>query len=74
MTPVTAPTIARLKGRPRMWAYRRLVAGKYGPVIRRRGRWQYVDLAAVEQAEGMTFPADRLVEAGVHIREAEHGR
>ena len=74
MTPITAPTIARLKGRPRKWAYRRMKAGRYGPVIHRRGRWQYVALEAVEAAEGMTFPADRLRAVGIYIQEAEHGR
>jgi len=74
MTPITAPAIARLKGRPRKWAYRRMKAGRYGPIIHRRGRWQYVALEAVEQVEGAPFPADRLRAVGIHIREAVDAR
>ena len=56
MTPVTAPTIAKLRNRPRQWAFRRMRAGTYGPIVLRRGRWCYVDLAAVEAVEGIKFP------------------
>ena len=76
MTPVTAPTIARLRNRPRQWAFRRMRAGTYGPIIYRRGRWCYVDLAAVEAVEGIKFPPERLAAACIHTpsTEAEHGR
>jgi hypothetical protein len=60
--------IARLLGRPRMWAYRQIVAGRFGPVVhQRRHRWRYVDLARVEDAQGITFSADQLAAAGIWI-------
>jgi hypothetical protein len=77
MTPVTAPTIAKLRNRPRQWAFRRMRAGTYGPIVLRRGRWCYVDLAAVEAVEGIKFPPERLAAAGIHIpqpAEARDGR
>jgi len=51
-------------------------AGTYGPIIYRRGRWCYVDLAAVEAVEGIKFPPERLAAACIHTpsTEAEHGR
>jgi hypothetical protein len=76
MVPVTAPTIAKLRNRPRQWAFRRMKAGTYGPIIYRRGRWCYVDLGVVELVEGLRFTAERLAAAGVHIpsTEARNGR
>jgi hypothetical protein len=77
MMPVTAPTIGRLRNRPRQWAFRRIKAGIYGPVIVLRGRVPYVDLAAVELVEGIKFPPERLAAAGIHIpstTEARDGR
>jgi hypothetical protein len=52
-------------------------AGTYGPIVYRRGRWCYVDLAAVEAVEGIAFTAARLAAAGIHITqqaEATDGR
>jgi len=63
---VTAPMIARLRARPRMWAHRQIVAGRFGPVVFRRGRWAYVALAEVEAAEGIQFAAAQLAAVGHH--------
>ncbi len=62
---ITPPTIGRLLRRPRRWAQRRVVAGAFGPVLKRRGRTYYVDLAAVEAFAGQNFtPAQLAAAAG----------
>lgn len=67
---VTAPIIGRLTARPRLWAYRRIVAGRFGPVHRRQGHALLVDLAGVEAATGTTFSPAQLAAAGVaHTRQ-----
>jgi len=58
--------IARLLGRPRMWAYRQVEADRFGPILYRRGRWSYVSLAAVEAYAGHTFTPAQLLAAGVN--------
>ena len=62
---VTAPTIARLLFRPRLWAYRRMRAGRYGPIFRQNGHHGLVALAAVEAAEYVTFTPDDLLRVGM---------
>jgi hypothetical protein len=69
---VTPPTIARLLLRPRKWAQRRVTAGAFGPVVRRRGRAQLVALAAVEAWAGRRFAAEQLADVGIE-REAADG-
>jgi hypothetical protein len=62
---VTAPTIAKLLGRPRKWGYRQVKADRYGPVAYQRGRWPYVHLERVEAVEGRRFTSEQLRAAGV---------
>lgn len=62
---VTGPTIARLLFRPRLWAYRRMRAGRYGPIVRQNAHHGHVDLRAVEIAERVAFTADDLSRAGI---------
>ena len=61
---VTAPTIARLFLRPRLWAYEHLKAGDFGPPVYRRGRAGCVDLAGVEAFAGRHFTPAQLAAAG----------
>jgi hypothetical protein len=62
---ITTPAIARLFLRPRLWAFEHLQAGDFGPVICRRGRAYYVDLAAVEAFAGRSFTPVQLAAAGI---------
>jgi hypothetical protein len=64
---VAGPVIARLFARPRLWAYKRIKRGRFGPVVKRRGRALLVDLAAVEAAAGTTFTPAQLAAAGVPV-------
>jgi hypothetical protein len=64
---VTAPSIARLAARPRLWAFEQIKKGRFGPVVSRRGRAYVVELAAVEAALGMTFTPAQLACAGVPV-------
>jgi Meiotically up-regulated gene 113 len=66
---VTSSMVARLLGRPRMWAYRQIKAGRYGPVERGRGRSAYVDLAQVEAVEKCSFTQEQLLMVGAIRRE-----
>jgi hypothetical protein len=68
---VNATIISRLMLRPVMWAHRRIVAGRYGETLYRGGRGEWVRLAAVEAAEGVTFTAAQLEAAGVSICKME---
>ena len=61
---IDAPRLARLFGRPRLWANRRIAAGRYGPVIH-SGRSHLVDLHQVEIAEGITFGRGQLAAVGL---------
>jgi hypothetical protein len=65
---VTAPSISRLMGRPRLWGYRQMRAGRYGRVERLNGHHGCVFLANVEVAEQVTFSRQQLIAAGL-IRE-----
>jgi hypothetical protein len=69
---VTPPIIARLLLRPRKWAQRRVQAGAFGPVVRRRGRAQLVALNAVEAWAGRRFAPEQLADVGIE-REATDG-
>jgi hypothetical protein len=62
---VTAPKIASLLGRPRLWGYRQMQAGRYGPIVRQNMHHGCVHLAAVEAAEHVTFTPQQLAAAGV---------
>jgi hypothetical protein len=57
--------IARLLGRPRMWAFRQVNAARFGPILYRCGRWSYVSLATVEAYAGHNFTSAQLLAAGV---------
>ena len=61
---VTAPTIARLTARPRLWAYRQIMAKRFGPITRRKGRALEVELNRVQAVFG-TFTPEQLAAAGV---------
>ncbi len=61
---IHAPAIAKLFGRPRLWANRRISAGRYGPVIH-SGRSHLVDIGAVEAAEGVRFAPAQLAAVGL---------
>jgi hypothetical protein len=62
---VTPPQIGRLLGRGRKWASRQVDAKRFGPVVHRRGRWQYVSLAAVAHYHGRPFTPEQLRAAGI---------
>jgi hypothetical protein len=68
---VTAPTIGRLLARPRLWAYRKVKRGDYGPVIHRRGRALLVNLANVEERIGRRFSSAHLAAIGLHTSPTE---
>src|SRR5436190_256014 len=70
---VTAGMIARLQGRPRKWAQRRMKAGVYGPIMGLRGRWPYVDLAEVEAEDGRSFASEQLLAAEVSLWQTPGG-
>jgi hypothetical protein len=70
---VSAPTIARLLGRPRLWAHRQAIRGTFGAILHRRGRAYEVELAAVERALGLTFTPSQLSAAGISPHEDHHG-
>jgi hypothetical protein len=61
---VTGSTIAKLLQRPRMWAFRRIAAGDFGPVYQRGPAYQ-VELGRVEAATGMQFTPSQLAAAGI---------
>jgi len=65
---VTAPVVARLALRPRLWANRAIRRGEFGPVHRNYGRALKVELSYVEQALG-PFPPERLRAAGLRMPE-----
>jgi hypothetical protein len=58
---VTVPVVGGLFLRPRLWAWRRVKAGKG------RGRALHVALDAVEDYAGRRFTQDQLAAAGLHI-------
>ena len=62
---VTGPAIGRLFARPRIWAYRQVRAGRFGPIIKCRGRAFFVDIRNVEARIGYRFSASQLAAAGL---------
>jgi hypothetical protein len=70
---ICATHIGRLMARSKLWAWRRIVAGRYGMYVRRGGRAVWVRLADVEAAEGVTFSGAQLRAAGVSIDGIENG-
>jgi hypothetical protein len=64
---IAGPAIAKLFARPRLWAYKRIRNGRFGPIVKRRGRALLVDLAAVEAAAGTIFTPAQLAAAGVTV-------
>lgn len=66
---ICAPMIGQLFLRPRLWAWRRVVAGVYGPVSTYGGRALWVQVRAVEAAHGVTFTLGQLEAVGVYIPE-----
>jgi hypothetical protein len=64
---IAGPAIAKLFARPRLWAYKAIKSGRFGPVVKRRGRAQLVDLAVVQAATGMTFTPAQLAAAGLTV-------
>jgi hypothetical protein len=70
---VTASAIARLAGYRRLWAWVQIKRGRFGPVVRKRGRTFEVKLASVEAALGMTFSPEQLAAAGISPHEDPDG-
>jgi hypothetical protein len=68
---VTTPIVAKLFCRPRLWAYRRAKAGRFGPIVRRRGRALYLPLSGVERSIGRRFSHEQLAAVGLTRREYE---
>jgi hypothetical protein len=64
---IAGPQIARLVHRPPRWAHRKISAGDFGEVVRRRGRIREVELAAVADRLGLTFTQTQLAAAGLPI-------
>jgi hypothetical protein len=62
--------IGRLLARPRLWAYRWMKRGEFGPIVRVQGR-NCVDLDGVEELAGRRFDRDQLARAGVPIMQHE---
>jgi hypothetical protein len=63
--------ISRLFGRPRMWAWRRLNSGKFGPVIPIDGVL-HVTAPGDEHYAGHPFSPEQLAAVGaLHIEPAE---
>jgi hypothetical protein len=68
---IGGPAIAKLFARPRLWAYKRIKSGRFGPAMKRRGRALLVDLAAVEAAAGTAFTPAQLAAAGVTVTKTQ---
>ena len=69
---VTAPPIAALLARPRMWAHRHVKAGHFGPAVKGRGRALEVELAEVAELVGIDFTPAQLAAAGLRIPTEPH--
>jgi hypothetical protein len=67
---IDAPRLARLFGRPRLWANRGIAAGRYGQVIH-SGRSHLVDIREVEAVEGITFGPGQLAAVGLIPQQRE---
>jgi hypothetical protein len=67
---ITAPKIGKLRGHPRLWAYRKIRRGDFGPYIESRGAL-LVDLSGVEADAGYRFTRCQLAAVGLSIFEQE---
>ena len=67
---VTAPIVAKLAMRPRLWANRAIRRGEFGPVHGNFGRALKVELAYAEQALD-PFPPESLPAAGLSVLRTE---
>jgi hypothetical protein len=65
---ITAPAIGKLLNHPRMWAWRRVVDGTFGPIVERRGRALLVDLKKVEDHAGISFTNQQIIDAVAGIQ------
>jgi hypothetical protein len=68
---LNATQIGRLLARPKVWAWRRVDAGRYGAPVRRGGRATWVPISSVEQAEGVRFTPEQLHLVGIIQNERE---
>lgn len=68
MTLISGPAIAKLTLHSRKWAHAGIQRGSWGPAVR-LGGVLYVDLSAVERAEGAIFSDTQLAEAAAGGRD-----
>ena len=68
---VSAPLIGKLRGRPRLWAYRKIKRGDFGRFVEAPSGALLVELCAVEAAEGICFSMPQLAAAGISIPNPE---
>lgn len=66
---VTAPVIARLNFRTRLWGFTHLMAGDFGRVVRRKGRAELVDLSHIEHPSGQAVTTVQLAAASMKSQE-----
>ena len=64
---LTTRQIGLLCARDRFWAHRAVRRGVFGDVAHRKGRREYIALAAVQQSLGVTFTPEQLRAAGVWL-------
>jgi ribulose-5-phosphate 4-epimerase/fuculose-1-phosphate aldolase len=62
---IGATTLGRFQ-RPRLWAFRKIKAGRFGPVVRHHGAL-CVEIAHVETAMGVAFTAEQIAAAVVLV-------
>ena len=62
---ITAPIIGKLRGRPRLWAYRKIRRGDFGPYVEGPDGALLVDVANVEADAGFRFSPPQLAAVGV---------
>ena len=65
MEVLTTPTIGRLLGYSRIWAYFRAQAGDFGLPVGHRGRTPFYAPAAVEHHIGRQFSPEQLRAVGL---------
>jgi hypothetical protein len=64
---IGATIIGRLFLRPRLWGFRKMKAGVFGPIVKRRDGVFCVELSKVETAMGVTFTAEQIAAAVVSV-------
>jgi hypothetical protein len=62
---LTAPIIGKLRGRPRLWAYRKIKRGDFGDFLEGPSGALLVDVANVEADAGFRFSSAQLAAVGV---------